>query len=76
MSKTKNEKKLIDCLYKWWASKRPILWDIDQHLENPSINTVSSSEKAIALAFSKFLLENKVFLARCKKVTRGKKLIL
>ena len=34
----------------WWASKRPLSCDLGHHIANPTINTVSADERALARA--------------------------
>lgn len=38
---------------KWWQSKRPVGWNLRQHLQDPCINCVSSSEDALASAIAR-----------------------
>lgn len=34
----------------WWQNKRPISWGHEEHLKNPTVNTVGPFEKGLALA--------------------------
>lgn len=64
----KNGENLMECLINWWLSKRPLAWDFNKHLKNPSINAATEKERALAKAFSAFLLENSVLLKKYKKL--------
>lgn len=33
---------------RWWESKRPVGWTVEQHLANPKINTVNEVEAKLA----------------------------
>lgn len=44
---------LIKATYDWWLTKRPVGWNLRQHLRAPCINCVSSSEDALASAIAR-----------------------
>lgn len=46
---------LIDAANAWWTGRRPVSWSYEQHMENPTINAVTPTEKSLALAISKIL---------------------
>ncbi len=35
---------------RWWLSKRPVAWSAAEHFANPTINTTTPAEKALATA--------------------------
>jgi len=46
---------IADSAVHWWRNKRPASFTEKEHLENPTINTLSDSEKKIAVAVSKWV---------------------
>ena len=34
----------------WWETRRPIHWDLRQHLDNPVVNTTTPAERRLAEA--------------------------
>ena len=45
---------------KWWKSRRPVDFDLEDHLANPTINcTGSDADKELALAVSKIAAKQK-----------------
>ena len=54
------EIKVITAAIKWWKSKRPVVFNEKQHLENPGINcTGSENEKRLAEAVGKLIISAK-----------------
>lgn len=41
----------------WWESKRPIEWMLETHLENPTVNCSSETEKNLAIEVAKYIGE-------------------
>jgi len=44
---------LPDELLVWWRSKRPLMWEDNEHLANPTINCLGESENALAKYIAK-----------------------
>lgn len=36
----------------WWHGKRPVNWNLYDHLANPTVNCTSDRERALALAIA------------------------
>jgi hypothetical protein len=41
--------KIPEQLLKWWEGFKPVEWDINQHLKNPTVNCKTDREKELAL---------------------------
>ena len=39
----------------WWRTKRPLDWDENQHLKNPTINTTTHDEARLARSVARTL---------------------
>lgn len=46
---------VADAAVAWWAMKRPVTMNLDQHKQNPTINCQSSDEEVLAIAVVKWL---------------------
>lgn len=44
---------LYESARKWWLNKRPIGWNLRQHLKNPRVNCTSSAEDTLAYAVAR-----------------------
>lgn len=44
---------VIECAERWWRSRRPIGWTIDDHLAQPVVNCVDAAEIALARAVAR-----------------------
>lgn len=44
--------RLLAMSRKWWESLRPVDWEVDQHLGNPTINTSTGAETELAEAIA------------------------
>jgi hypothetical protein len=44
---------------RWWRRLRPIGWTKAEHLKNPTINTTSDVERALARAVARMLVTGK-----------------
>lgn len=51
-SSTKQDNALSRTLFEnarhWWETLRPVAWTFRQHMDNPTINTTSPAEAALA----------------------------
>lgn len=43
--------------FQWWLSRRPLSYNEDQHLDNPTVNTFSDAEKALARAVAEIVIQ-------------------
>lgn len=41
---------------KWWRMNRPVGWTLSQHLKNPTVNTTTPDEGALARAVARTYL--------------------
>ena len=54
MSKTDGGNVIVKAI-KWWKMHRPCGWTQAQHLANPTVNTCTDSEKALALSIAEYI---------------------
>lgn len=50
---TKQEKAVLAAAKAWWKGRRPADWDLNQHLSNPSADTIGDKERRLARAVSR-----------------------
>lgn len=50
---------LTKAVNEWWEMKRPLDYSFQNHLDNPTVNCVTESEKKMALALKRKILEGK-----------------
>lgn len=41
---------VVRAAMKWWRSRRPLAFSLEDHLENPTINTFDLQERSLARA--------------------------
>lgn len=46
---------LITAALSWWECKRPTLWSVEEHANNPTVNCINDREKALAVEVAKFV---------------------
>jgi len=51
--------KIVLAAIQWWEMHRPIAYTKQQHIENPSINTVTDSEKQLAIHVAEYVRKRK-----------------
>jgi len=52
-----NEEKLqkvLNTAFDWWRSHRPAVFTATEHLKNPTINTATEAEEALAHAVAEY----------------------
>ena len=42
--------RLFLAAYQWWRNHRPVAYTLEQHLQNPTTNTTTADEQALAVA--------------------------
>jgi hypothetical protein len=50
-----NKDKVIAAAVRWWARHRPVDWTLQDHMDNPTINTATPAEKKLALVVAAHL---------------------
>lgn len=53
---TKAFMQVVDTAKAWWESRRPADFDVDAHLRNPTVNTNSAAETALATAVANMVV--------------------
>ena len=51
-----HERQIVIAANAWWKDNRPAGWTMRQHLENPTVNTTTDTEAALASAVAKRFL--------------------
>lgn len=46
---------LITAALSWWECKRPTLWSVEEHANNPTVNCINDREKALAVEVARFV---------------------
>ena len=47
--------KIVLAAIQWWEMHRPIAYTKQQHIENPSVNTATASEKQLAIHVAEYV---------------------
>ena len=50
---------VVDAAMRWWRFRRPMVFSLKDHLENPTINTIDSVERDLANACAKIQKEKR-----------------
>jgi hypothetical protein len=53
------DRTVLAAAYFWWLSKRPLADNEQDHLQNPTVNTVSAEEKALAQAVAARIIQQR-----------------
>lgn len=61
---TPDEKEVLLAALAWWRSQRPLAWKLDDHLDNPTINTVNKREHRLAAAVARLMKGHRKSRAR------------
>jgi len=51
--------KIVLAAIQWWEMHRPIAYTKQQHIENPSVNTATDSEKQLAISVARYVRKRK-----------------
>lgn len=51
--------KIVLAAIQWWEMHRPIAYTKQQHIENPSVNTITDSEKQLAISVAGYVKKRK-----------------
>lgn len=54
MSREREMQRIVDAACQWWMRKRPIAYTLDEHIENPKVNTRNDSEAELAKAVARY----------------------
>lgn len=47
---TQTDQRLKQAAIKWWEARRPLAFDLSQHLDNPAVNCLDGHDSELAKA--------------------------
>ena len=57
---------LLRAAKKWWSMQRPLDWNLDKHLSNPTVNLVGDADKALGNAVAALIKKERECRAQAR----------